>query len=235
MRSFRNSNPVPICSKRLLILSARAMGFGPVSSDPNGGRTSEPVVRRLVPDNWAIWRAARLAARADAPMAFASSAEQEAAYDEAWWRERMTVGVWVAATTGGEAVGIAGGYVRPDREGTTRLVSMWVRPSFRGQRIAESLAAEVIGWSREQWVGGGRAVGDRRQTRVPRRYTRDWGSRSWARTNPTHSILNSANGSWSERYRTSLRMSCSTSDRGEPSDAYEHLSWAVRGPPVLEG
>lgn len=118
---------------------------------------NEPVVRRLVPDDWAIWRAARLAALTEAPKAFSSSAEQEAAYDEAWWRERMTVGVWVAAMNGGEAVGIAGGYVRPDREGTaglmSRLVSMWVRPSARGQRIAESLAAEVIGWSREQRAG----------------------------------------------------------------------------------
>jgi RimJ/RimL family protein N-acetyltransferase len=106
-----------------------------------------------MPDDWVIWRAARLAALAEAPMAFASSAEQEAAYDEAWWRERMTVGVWVAAMNGGEAVGIVGGYVRPDRDGTARLVSMWVRPSFRGQRIAKTLAAEVIGWSREQRVG----------------------------------------------------------------------------------
>ncbi len=51
---------------------------------------SEVTVRALEGDDWQTYQQIRLAALQDAPEAFASSYEQEAAYDEDFWRLRMS-------------------------------------------------------------------------------------------------------------------------------------------------
>ncbi|GMA87805.1 hypothetical protein GCM10025868_30550 [Angustibacter aerolatus] len=50
---------------------------------------SEVTVRALSADDWEEYRAIRLEALRDAPDAFSSSLDEEAAYDEAFWRLRM--------------------------------------------------------------------------------------------------------------------------------------------------
>jgi ribosomal protein S18 acetylase RimI-like enzyme len=128
-------------------------------------------VRRLGPDEWTTWRDARIAALTDAPEAFGSSLEREAAYDEGRWR------AWMDPARGLKAVVIAnlstvagaiGAWVPEERNGAVELYSMWVSPSWRGRGVGDALIAEALAWSREQgrervdlWVVGGNAAARR--------------------------------------------------------------------------
>jgi GNAT superfamily N-acetyltransferase len=75
------------------------------------------VVREVSPDDWEILRDVRLAALREAPQAFASTYAREA---------------------------LAGVYLADD--GIPDLVSMWVRPPARGQRVGEALITAAADW-----------------------------------------------------------------------------------------
>jgi ribosomal protein S18 acetylase RimI-like enzyme len=124
-------------------------------------------IRRLLPDDWAAVREARLDALAQAPDAFASTLEREQAFDEPEWRRRLAgtawFGAWAAgARAAGVPAGLAGvvaafpetGPQAPVTEhatpGTWHLVAMWVSPAHRGQGIAEQLVAAVCDLARTQ-------------------------------------------------------------------------------------
>jgi GNAT superfamily N-acetyltransferase len=111
-------------------------------------------VRRIGADDWPSMREIRLAALQDAPQAFASTYEREAAFAEADWRRRTASGanfLAYAPGLGPEPAGIAGGYAAgPD---TAELVAMWVRPHARGHRIGEALIEAVVGWARAELLG----------------------------------------------------------------------------------
>ncbi|MFN2506044.1 MAG: GNAT family N-acetyltransferase [Acidimicrobiales bacterium] len=96
----------------------------------------------------------RLAALADAPAAFATTFEDEAAADDGTWEERavrrstgLTEATFVAEV-GGRLVGMAGGFV--DAAGPwVNLVSMWTAPEARRAGVARALVEAVGGWARE--------------------------------------------------------------------------------------
>jgi RimJ/RimL family protein N-acetyltransferase len=108
----------------------------------------EPItVRRMGSNDWRLWRELRLAALADAPEAFASTLARELAFDEEAWRDRMRgPGVNVMAFADQQAVGIAATFV-PDSTAVPELVSMWVRPEWRGRHVGAGLVDEVLGWA----------------------------------------------------------------------------------------
>jgi ribosomal protein S18 acetylase RimI-like enzyme len=97
-------------------------------------------VRRLAPADWAALRAARLAALADAPYAFASTMAREQPLTEQDWRDRAGRGRTFGAWDGDSIVGLATGI---DREGDWHLVGMWVAPKVRGTGVADRLVAAV--------------------------------------------------------------------------------------------
>ncbi len=105
-------------------------------------------------------RAVRLRALKDAPYAFASTYEREAAFDDADWERRLTSGsATFLARTDGVAVGICSGL--PPSDGAAELVAMWVEPAVRGSGAAADLVDAVLGWAAEQaadrlhlWVTG---------------------------------------------------------------------------------
>jgi ribosomal protein S18 acetylase RimI-like enzyme len=68
------------------------------------------LVRQLAADDWAELRAARLAALAEAPYAFASTLAREEAYDDALWRSRAGSGRTFGAFDGTAIVGLATGF-----------------------------------------------------------------------------------------------------------------------------
>ncbi|MEZ0294616.1 MAG: GNAT family N-acetyltransferase, partial [Solirubrobacteraceae bacterium] len=88
-------------------------------------------VRRVVAGEGEQLRAIRLRALRDAPEAFGSSAEREAAYASAVWAERAAGAetVTFVAVEGPRWIGMAAG--RPDG-GTVQVLGMWVDPSARG-------------------------------------------------------------------------------------------------------
>ncbi|GAA4349374.1 GNAT family N-acetyltransferase [Angustibacter luteus] len=127
---------------------------------------SEVTVRALDGDDWNTYRGLRLAALQDAPDAFASSYEDEQAYDEAFWRLRMGRSARLVAESDEEAVGIVS--VGQAREhDVAELFGMWVVPGFRGKGVAWQLTQAAGEHARREgqralklWVStdNGRAV-----------------------------------------------------------------------------
>ena len=98
--------------------------------------------RPLVTADWAQLRAARLAALADAPYAFASTLDRELGFTEQVWRERAGSGRAVGAWHGDAIVGMATGLPEDGGSGW-QLVGMWVSPRWRGKDVASRLVAEI--------------------------------------------------------------------------------------------
>lgn len=117
-------------------------------------------IRRLRPDDWELFREVRLASLSDAPYAFASTVEQEAAFDEWQWRSRIERATWFVAVADGRPVGLVGGFV--EDSGDLHLIGMWVAASLRGEGVAERLVDAFLAWARERpypgvllWVADG--------------------------------------------------------------------------------
>jgi GNAT superfamily N-acetyltransferase len=106
-------------------------------------------IREVGADGWQAMRDIRLAALRDAPDAFASTYEREAAFAEADWQRRIAGGgnfLAYAPELGTAPAGIVGGF--PAAPGTVELVSLWVRPHARGHGIGQVLIETVVGWAR---------------------------------------------------------------------------------------
>lgn len=109
-------------------------------------------VRRVHEGDWQELRQLRLRALADAPHAFASTPEREAAFPERVWRQRAQGGPASAnfiASEDGVGVGMAAVVAEPV-PGRVQLVGMWVDPHHRRRGIAQALIGEAVGWSRER-------------------------------------------------------------------------------------
>ena len=109
--------------------------------------TSEPVVRRLSPDEWQIARAVRIAALTDAPSAFGSSLEREVSLSEDDWRARLGGSAWFVASRGDGAVALACGVPGDDVQ-QRDVTGMWVSPPDRGSGLAGELVRRVVEWAR---------------------------------------------------------------------------------------
>jgi GNAT superfamily N-acetyltransferase len=115
-------------------------------------------VEPLGPDDVGPLRDVRLRSLADAPGAFTSTYEREAAFDDATWRDRLVTCRWFVARSGsgGEAgtgpdggtIGVVGGLTGwSDDPRSRQLVAMWVDPSHRRHGVARALLAAVAGWA----------------------------------------------------------------------------------------
>jgi GNAT superfamily N-acetyltransferase len=107
------------------------------------------LVRVITADEWELMRDTRLAALAEAPFAFGSTYAREVAFTEARWRGRFhDRGVTFLAYDESDDVtpaGIAGVYIE---NSTSDLVSMWVRPGFRGRGVGEALIEATAAWAK---------------------------------------------------------------------------------------
>jgi GNAT superfamily N-acetyltransferase len=107
------------------------------------------LVRATTLDDWQALREIRLQALRDAPDAFASTYAREAAFEPAEWRRRAARdGSFLAFHGEGGPAGLAGGAEQVP--GVVELVSMFVRPRARGQRVGEALVDAVAAWARQR-------------------------------------------------------------------------------------
>jgi ribosomal protein S18 acetylase RimI-like enzyme len=129
---------------------------------------SEISVRPLGEEDWQQYRDARLTALRESPDAFAATVDEEEAYDEDFWRLRMTRSARLLAEREGSPLGIVSvGRSGEDRPTTSELFGLWVSPDARGSGVATELVRAGARLAREQgqkqlayWVGSdnGRAV-----------------------------------------------------------------------------
>jgi len=106
-------------------------------------------LRRLVADDWRIWRRLRQAALEEAPDAFSSSlADWTGPGDsEDRWRARLTaVPFNLAAYLGASEAGMVSAVDLGD--GAAELLSMWVSPLARGRGVGDALVDAVVAWAR---------------------------------------------------------------------------------------
>jgi ribosomal protein S18 acetylase RimI-like enzyme len=107
-------------------------------------------LRRVLADDWRIWRGLRLAALEEAPHAFRSTlADWTGTCDsEDRWRARLTtVPLNLAAYLGGSEAGMVSGADLGD--GAAELLSMWVAPFARGCGVGDVLVDAVVSWARQ--------------------------------------------------------------------------------------
>jgi GNAT superfamily N-acetyltransferase len=113
-------------------------------------------VREIGQEEWARFRDLRLRALADAPTAFASTYEGEAAQPESWWRDRLrrSDSTLFAALDGDRWIGIAGVVVAEEAPTSAHLISMWVDPRVRRRGAGGQLVDAVAAWARDRGLHG---------------------------------------------------------------------------------
>ncbi|KGN33925.1 N-acetyltransferase GCN5 [Knoellia sinensis KCTC 19936] len=129
---------------------------------------SEISVRPLGEEDWQQYRDTRLTALRESPEAFVATVEEEEAYDEAFWRTRMSRSARLIAERDGSPLGIVSvGRSSAHNPKTSELFGLWVTPEARGSGVATELVRAGATLARDQgqtqlayWVGSdnGRAV-----------------------------------------------------------------------------
>jgi ribosomal protein S18 acetylase RimI-like enzyme len=115
-------------------------------------------VHRVTAGDWRQFKALRLAALADTPIAFVERyVDAEVAPDTEWQfraeRAARDTNVQVlAATEAGEWVGMMSAFIPEDGPRRAKLVGVWVHPDHRGRSagVAELLLDAVINWARDE-------------------------------------------------------------------------------------
>lgn len=104
-------------------------------------------VRRTSPEQWQVLRRVRLAALTESPRAFASTLDEEQAFDEAEWRRRAGGTCWLA-WDGERPVGTVALVPDDVSAGALQLVGMWVDPAVRGSGAAGALVEAACAHAR---------------------------------------------------------------------------------------
>lgn len=111
-------------------------------------------VRLLGEDEWQLYRDVRLAALRDSPEAFVARFEDEASYDDDFWREQMSPTIRIVAELGNEPVGLVCLGLHNEDPETGAVFGLWTAPTVRGQRVAWRL----VSTARERAAEDGRRL-----------------------------------------------------------------------------
>lgn len=106
-------------------------------------------MHRSVEADWERSRTIRLRALRDAPLAYASTYEREAAFEPEQWKERISDSAqFLAEDAAGEVIGTATGFPDPEEPGTVNLVAMFVALEARRSGVGEQLVQAVVAQAR---------------------------------------------------------------------------------------
>lgn len=103
-------------------------------------------IRRLGPEDAALYREIRLEALSVDPESFSSSFDAEAARPLDWFADRLAKSETFGAFRDGALVGMAGYFIHPEQKRAYKatLVGMYVQPSARKLGIARRLVRTVV-------------------------------------------------------------------------------------------
>ena len=106
------------------------------------------IIEGLPPERWQEYKALRLASLHDTPQAFLDMPAQAESMEPSVWQERAQNMFF--AEDDGTLVGMVGGlrFDRQKQQHIVHLVSMYVLPEYRGQKVGKKLFAAVI----EKWT-----------------------------------------------------------------------------------
>lgn len=107
-------------------------------------------LRRLMPEDAALYREIRLEALANSPDAFSSTIEIERDHPLDWFADRLADSFVLGAFSGAQLVGVAGFYVQPGPKHAHKgmLWGMYVRPQHRAAGIGRTLVEAIIAHAR---------------------------------------------------------------------------------------
>ena len=114
---------------------------------------SECEIKILTPENWELYKSARLNSLREAPDSFGSTYDQEAALSDAEWQSRLDLKLQnidalpLVAEMDGQPIGIAWGLIHKLDLRIAHIYQMWVSPEMRGKGIAKSLLLEIKAWA----------------------------------------------------------------------------------------
>jgi len=107
-------------------------------------------IARLQPAEWERYRTVRLRSLRDSPDAFWMTSEEEEAFEDGRWQERLDSAATFVVVQGGVDVGVVTGAAYEGRERVAGLFGMWVAPEARGTGVADVLVDEVVAWARSE-------------------------------------------------------------------------------------
>jgi len=123
------------------------------ATDVDHDEEMSELVRHLGPEEWRLLREVRLRALADAPYAFGSTRQEEAAREDEWWITSVTTLGWFVAVNGAEATGLIAA-IPGEESGDYHVISTWVAPERRGSSVAHQLVAAVVAWALHHGASG---------------------------------------------------------------------------------
>jgi RimJ/RimL family protein N-acetyltransferase len=111
---------------------------------------AEICIRRLTPEDAALYRSIRLAGLKESPEAFGSTFDAEFTKPLAWFFDRLSSSVVFGANGNAKILGVAGFAIRDGQKEAHKglLWGMYVRPEARGAGIARRLVEAVIAFAR---------------------------------------------------------------------------------------
>lgn len=118
----------------------------------------DPVVHRILPEDWREYRALRLEMLEDTPLAYLETLETALGLTDAQWRARAErpsqpgATAYAAVDRGtGRWLGAMNAFVTTDRA-VVMLVSVYITPVARGRAagVADLLLDAVVAWARER-------------------------------------------------------------------------------------
>lgn len=103
-------------------------------------------IRRLVPEDWQIWKPFRLMALKNSPDSFCSSYEEEVSWSDLAFQEGLNKNTVFGAFIDGNLIGSAGFYrldgLKTNHKGV--IWGMYTHPDYRGCGVASTLIQEII-------------------------------------------------------------------------------------------
>jgi GNAT superfamily N-acetyltransferase len=110
------------------------------------------IIKPIDAESVQSFKAVRLAALRDTPLAFGSTFAEESQLSDADWARRVARrngdrSIGFLAWDGDQPAGLAASYFDQDDPGKAYLVSMWVAPSHRRRGVGQLLVEGVIAWA----------------------------------------------------------------------------------------